>query len=271
MIIVESAGLTDVGLKRKSNEDAFHMDDDLKLYVVADGMGGHKAGEVASRILVNTVRDYMVRFKSGNSEEELIDPDEKLSTEANRLLSAVYLANRAIYKVAKGKSEYNGMGSTVSAVYLTDKTLIAANVGDSPVYLVRNGAIELLSTPHTLLEEQKSMFPDAPLPKDGNFRHILTKAMGLKSEVEADLREIQAFAGDRVVICSDGLSDKVDPEEILVFVENSPPEKACEKFATLAKKRGGDDNITVIVLLLKKIQERKKGIGGIISNLFGRS
>jgi PPM family protein phosphatase len=270
MIIVESAGLTDVGLKRKSNEDAFHMDDDLKLYVVADGMGGHNAGEVASRILVDTVRDYMNGFKTGDAEEELIDPDERLSKAANRLLSAVYLANRAIYKVAEGKSEYAGMGSTVSAVYLSGDTLLAANVGDSPIYLVRNGTVELLSTPHTLLEEQRNMFPGEPLPQEENFRHILTKAMGLKSDIEADLREMQALAGDRIVICSDGLSDKIDPEEILVFVESSPPEKACEKLAALAKNRGGDDNITVIVVLLKKIKGRKEGIGGFFSNLFGR-
>ncbi len=271
MIIVESAALTDVGLKRTNNEDSFCVDDGIGLYVVADGMGGHQAGEVASRILVDTIRDYIARFADGRPVEELGEIDAGLSRQANRLLAAICLANRAIYRVAEGKNAYKGMGSTVSAVYLTDGTVIAANVGDSPIYLVRNSAVEVLSKPHTFLEEQKRLYPDEPAPQGEQFRHILTRAMGSKDDVEADICEIQAFAGDRIVICSDGLSDKIEPEEILAFVENNQPAKACERLVGMAKSRGGDDNITVIVLFFKKVKEDRDGIGGFFSNLFGRA
>jgi len=253
MAIIESAGITDAGKKRKGNEDFLFLDDDQRLYVVADGMGGHQAGEVASKLVVETIRDYMKRFKNEGEAEEPDDSDETLSREANRLLAGINLANNVVHNVSHTKNTYSGMGSTVSAVYFTDETLICANVGDSPIYLVRNGNIELLSTTHNVFSEQAALGPDMAMQIGPEFKHILTRAMGIEESVKADIREIQYFKGDVLVISSDGLSDKVFPEEILDIVNNVRPDKACRSLVDLANNRGGDDNITVITLKVKAV------------------
>lgn len=252
MIIVESAGISDVGIKRSGNEDSMFLDDEHKLYVVADGMGGHQAGEVASGLVVDTIRDYMQRFHEDDNVEELEDVDETLSKEANRLLSSVHLANLGVNKVSHTKESYRGMGATVSAVYFVDDTLIIANVGDSPIYLIHNGRIELLSVLHTVIAEQEALDPEGAKNLGREFRHMLTRAMGIQETVEPDICEIPIFKGDVVVISSDGLSDKVNPEEILDVVKREKTDRACQTLVNMANERGGDDNVTVIVLKAKK-------------------
>lgn len=266
MVSIESAGITDVGQKREGNEDAFFVDDDLRLYVVADGMGGHLAGEVASEIVVDTIRDYMKRFKDGGDVEELEDPDETLSKEANRLLSGISLANRGVYQVAQGNEDCKGMGSTVSAAYFTDDTLIVANVGDSPIYLVHDGGIELLSVTHNVISEQMAINPEAAKKLDKRFHNMLTRAMGIQESVQADICEIQFFSGDILVICSDGLSDNVSPEEIRDIVVKEQADQACRTLVDLSNEIRGHDNITVIVLKIQA-EEKKKGIWGLFSSI----
>lgn len=252
MIVVESAGISDVGIKRSGNEDSMFLDDEHKLYVVADGMGGHQAGEVASGLVVDTIRDYMQRFHEDDNVEELEDVNETLSKEANRLLSSVHLANLGVNKVSHTKESYRGMGATVSAVYFVDDTLIIANVGDSPIYLIHNGRIELLSVLHTVIAEQEALDPEGAKNLGREFRHMLTRAMGIQETVEPDICEIPIFKGDVVVISSDGLSDKVNPEEILDVVKREKTDRACQTLVNMANERGGDDNVTVIVLKAKK-------------------
>jgi len=252
MVVIESAGVTDIGRKRKNNEDSFLLDNDLGLYVVADGMGGHLAGEVASKLVVDTVWDYVKRFEEDEDAKELEDVEETLSKEANRLLSGIKLANQGVYQTAQSNESYRGMGSTLSAVYFTDKTFIVANVGDSPIYLVHDGSIELISVIHNVMAEQE---------------HMLTRAIGVEEEVEADICESQYFQGDILAISSDGLSDKVSPDEILEVVRNERPAKACQTLVDLANERGGDDNITVIVLKVKNSKHEKGGIMGMISRI----
>ncbi|RZB34585.1 MAG: PPM family protein phosphatase [Desulfobacteraceae bacterium Eth-SRB1] len=253
MAIIESAGITDVGKKRKGNEDSLLLDDDQRLYVVADGMGGHQAGEVASKLVVETIRDYMKRFKDEGEAEELDDSDETLSREANRLLAGIKLANNVVHNVSHTKNIYSGMGSTVSAVYFTDETLICANVGDSPIYLIRNKNIELLSTTHNLFSDMAALDPDSATQISPGFKHILTRAMGTQKSVKADICEIRYFKEDILVISSDGLSNKVSQEEILDIANKERPDKACRSLVDLANKRGGDDNITVIALNVKAV------------------
>jgi len=250
MVTIESAGITDVGKKRKNNEDYLFLDDDQKLYVVADGIGGHQAGEVASKLVVETIRDYMKQFKDGGEAEELDSSDETLSREANRLLAGINMANNVVYNVSHTKNTYSGMGSTVSAVYFTDKTLIYANVGDSPIYLVRNGNIELLSTTHNQFSEMMALDPAMAMHISPEFKHILTRAIGTQKSVKTDICEIRYFKEDILVISSDGLSNKISQEEILDVVNKERPDKACRSLVDLANKRGGDDNITVIILNL---------------------
>ncbi len=269
MVSVESAGLTDVGRKRKGNEDAFFLDDELKLYVVADGMGGHQAGEVASDLVVRTIRDYMKRFNSDEEVEELEDSDKTLSKAANRLMSGITLSNRVIHQAAKSRMSYQGMGSTVSAIYLSDDTLIATNVGDSPIFLIRNDQFETLSVSHTVLAEQAALNREGDHRFGQEYGHMLTRAMGIDDSVKADVCELQCFKGDILVIASDGLTNKVSAEEIREIVSNRRPAKACRTLVDLANERGGDDNITVIVLRIKTVQRAGGGPFGWIARLFG--
>jgi protein phosphatase len=255
MVIVESSGITDVGRRRKGNEDSLLVDDDMGLYVVADGMGGHQAGEVASRIVVDILRDYMKTSHEEKDEHGVTDIDETLSKAANRIISGIYLANRTVYQLSLSKESYQGMGSTVSVVYFTENTLVAANVGDSPIYLIRNDAIETLFVPHTMMAEHAAMAPKGAKPLGKQYRHMLTRAMGVKETVKPDSSEIQVFKGDILVISSDGLSDKVSPEEILDIVNKQQPDDACRVLVDLANERGGEDNITIIVLNIKDLVE----------------
>ena len=268
MVVIETSGITDVGRKRKGNEDSLFLDDDQKLYVVSDGMGGHKAGEVASEIVVETMRDYIKRFKKGNDVEELVDSDETLSKKANRLLSGIHLANKGVWKVSNSNESYSGMGATVSTVYFDDKTFISANVGDSPIFLVHNENIELISVSHTVLAEHEALNPEGAKSLGKEYAHMLTQAMGIGETVKPDIFETPCFKGDILVICSDGLTDMVSTEEIGDVVINERPEKACRSLVDIANDRGGKDNITVIVIKIKKITKKKGGLLGLISRIF---
>ena len=263
MITVESAGITDVGMKRKGNEDALLLDDALGLYVVADGMGGHRAGEVASRLVVDTISDYMVKSKNNGKAPQNGKPDKSLSHEANRLLSGIRLSNKVVREASLKDEACRGMGSTVSAVYFSNGTFIVANVGDSPIYLIRDGKIKLVSVIHTVLAEQTAIDPDNAKKLGREFRHMLTRAMGTDGSVNADIYEIQCFKDDILVISSDGLSDKASPEEILNLVNHHSLDTACRKLVQLANDRGGDDNVTTILLKVKTIKNPRLSLSRI--------
>ena len=254
MIVIESAGITDRGKKRQANEDSLFLEDALGLYVVADGMGGHQAGEVASRLVVETIGDYIKNCQENADANNPVCCDENISKEANRLLSGIQLSNKVVHEAAQGNSSYRGMGSTVSAVYFTDGTLIAANVGDSPIYLIRDGHVKLLSVPHTVLAEQAALNPENAEKLGLEFRHVLTRAMGTEESVKADIYEIQCFKDDILVISSDGLSDKASPDEIQKLVNGNGSDAACQRLVDLANDRGGDDNVTAIVLKVKMVK-----------------
>jgi protein phosphatase len=260
MMIIESASITDRGKKRKANEDALILEDALGLYVVADGMGGHLAGDIASQMVVETIGEYIKKSIGNDDCDQTADFDETLSREANRLLSSIRISNQVVHKASQANRSHRGMGSTVSAVYFTESTLIAANVGDSPIYLVRDGNIKLLSVPHTFLAEQYALNPENAGKLGMEFRHVLTRAVGTEKSVKADIYEIQCFSDDIVVISSDGLNEKVPPEEILELAHNNGPDVACQKLVELANDRGGDDNITVIVLNVKLVKNSQDKI-----------
>jgi protein phosphatase len=255
MIIIESAGMTHVGMKRKGNEDALYLDDNLGLYVVADGMGGHRAGEIASQLVVKTISEYIIQSRNNGGKTNNGQVDWTLSPEANRLLSGIHLSNKVVHKASRDNDACRGMGSTVSADYFTEGTLIAANVGDSPIYLIRDGNIKLLSVLHTVLAEQAAINPANAERLGLEFKHVLTRAMGTEESVKADIYEIQCFKDDILVISSDGLSDKASPEEILKLVGQNGLDSACQRLVKLANDRGGDDNVTTIVLKVKEIKK----------------
>ena len=262
MIDIESSGITDIGRRREQNEDSLFCDDGMGLYVVADGMGGHKAGEVASKLVVETIRDYLEQNQTDLPPENLVGTDEKLSKEAQRLLAGINISNRVVHQTALSNEDYKGMGSTVSAIYFTEKTFIVAHVGDSLVYLIRDGGIELLSVPHTLVAEQAELDPENAELLWADFKHVLTRAMGVDEFVKADINEMPFYKDDIIVISSDGLTDKAIPEEILELVNNRRSDKACQGLVDLANARGGEDNITAIVLRIKSAGNHTAGFTG---------
>jgi len=277
MIAIESAGITHVGKKRKGNEDALFLDDALGLYVVADGMGGHLAGEIASQLVVKTISQHIQQAKNNGAAGKNIIADNTLSQAANQLLSGIQLSNKVVHEASLDNDDCRGMGSTVSAVYFTNGTFIVANVGDSPIYLIRDGKIKLISVLHTVLAEQAAIDPANAEKLGMEFRHVLTRAMGTESSVKAYIYEIQCFKDDILVISSDGLSDKASPDEILKLVNQNGLDTACRKLVKLANDRGGDDNVTTIVLKVKRIKNarinlsRIKAIAGrYFARLFSR-
>jgi PPM family protein phosphatase len=264
MIINESASITDIGKKRKINEDSVFLDDNLGLYLVADGMGGHRAGEVASNIVVETISDYIKKLSEDNDTQKFNIPDETLSREANHLISAISLSNRIAYQVSSKNEAYRGMGSTLSAVYFSKDTFIAANVGDSPIYLVHNGDIELISVPHTVIAELESAGSGSSTQLGPEYYNMLTRAVGTDETVKPDICEIPYFKNDVIVICSDGLSGNATPNEILDAVVSKSSETAGRYLIDLANERGGDDNISVIIIKIKSDNSNTPGIKGLI-------
>lgn len=265
MIMVQAAGFSDIGKVRKANEDCFLINEPIGLYVVADGMGGHRAGGVASRIAVETIEQYLAESSGESTDAVEHGAHGDQSEAAVRLRQSIFLANQKIYNQSVSDEACRGMGTTVSALYLTGATIITANVGDSPIYLLRNGEIENFYTPHTLLHERKKI----PKSLEDRFSssklsHILTRAVGIRSDVGVDLVETPCFTDDIIVICSDGLSGKISREEIRDLVYQNDSEAACRKLTDLANQRGGEDNITVIVVRLTSAN------GDSTKSLFGR-
>jgi PPM family protein phosphatase len=270
MIVVESAGITDIGRRRQENEDALLLDDDLQLYLVADGLGGHQAGAVASRLVIETIRNRMQGVGPSRPSECPEEDERALSPAAQKLLSSIYGANAEIKQRASQEERCHRMGSTVAAAYFTDEGLVAANVGDSPIWWVHGGVIEQLSVPHTLTAGYAARHGGDCAGLEPQFGHILTRAMGIESAVQADLCEVQCFQGDILVIGSDGLSTKVSSEEIRTVVSQESPEMACRLLVDLANERGGEDNITVIVTKVIAVQRKPRSFTGRVRQLLGK-
>jgi len=231
-------GKTDKGLVRKVNEDAFCIETDLGLLAIADGIGGHASGEVASKMAIEILRDSLK--KEGEPFPERLD-------------LGVKLANKTIFEAAQSQSQLNGMGTTLTAVQLIGNRLGVAHVGDSRVYLIRGGVIEQITDDHTIVSEQvaRGMMTREEAARS-DMRNILSRALGIGPEVKVDLEELTVSEGDRVVLCSDGLSELVSEDEILSEVQSSNrPDLACNELVNLANRRGGEDNITVIVAHLR--------------------
>ncbi len=267
MTLIESAVISDIGKKRKINEDSVFLDDKLGLYIVADGMGGHRAGEVASNLIVETISDYIRKLSEDDDTQEFSIPDETLSKKANHLISAINLSNQITHQISIKNEAYEGMGSTLSAVYFNNDTFIAANVGDSPIYLVHNGDIELISVLHTVIAEHEAVSSEGSIQLGPDYYNMLTRAVGTDETVKPDICEIPYFANDIIVICSDGLSGNVAPNEILDATENKSSKMACQHLLNLANERGGDDNISVIIIKIKRANSNTTGVKWLIGRI----
>jgi len=243
------AGHTDRGRKRDNNEDAFHVDDALGLYVVSDGMGGHAAGEVASQTALAAVKrhveehaDVLAKARRGAVEREVV---------ATLAAQAVQQAAREVYELAKSSPSRSGMGCTVTAVLTVGAYAVLAHVGDSRLYHCRNGGASQLSVDHTMAHELMLAGVIEPGEEEEHpYSHVLTRAVGTQPAVQVDTLVFDLLVGDRLVLCTDGLADYVDSttwlaRQVPQLVE---VEQAAEELVSFANEAGGKDNITVVVV-----------------------
>lgn len=242
-----SCGATDVGQKRQVNEDSFLCDDELGLWVVADGMGGHAAGEVASREAVDTIHGMVKRDKP---KLDLSNPDseETLRTGARLLEGAVQAATYLVYGMAELDANKAGMGTTISAMMSLGSHAITAQVGDSRIYRLRNSKAEQLTEDHTLINWQiKQGLITEEEAKLSRHRNVITRAVGNREYVQVDTVIVAVAPGDQYLLCSDGLYSYLRAEEIS-SVANSGGQISVDRFIKLANRRGGRDNITAVLV-----------------------
>lgn len=258
-MLIRSAVKTDLGKIRSENEDSFGFSPDQDFYVIADGMGGHAGGKVASTLAVET----MLGFLQSAQTEDLTpvrDQAGHLSVGGSRLLLAVREANKAILERSLQDPKLEGMGTTVAALLFDkrDNVISICNVGDSRVYRVHQGSIEQLTEDHSFVQE---LFRKGKIGlqemKVSPHRHILTQAVGISPMIDPKVSRIPPQSGDFFLLCSDGLHGALEEQEILhVLTQEGPDlEQRCETLVRLANERGGKDNCTVILLQCKADSE----------------
>lgn len=251
---IRAAGKTDRGLRRKTNQDYILVSPELGLYIIADGMGGHKAGEVASRLAVETVTDYWRKVRGGNPPTFLQRVHDDLPEEAKHLLNSISLANSIIHEAQK-KPEYHSMGTTISAVLVEGDRFWCANVGDSPVYLCDQGRLVQISEEHSVEAEQRNLGRhDTWGLTNPMLKNVLTRALGIRETVKIYITPVRPEPGDYLLICSDGLTNYV-PEPLIQDILNESSislQRKVDRLVNEANKSGGGDNISVIILEILK-------------------
>lgn len=244
---VVSAGITDVGLKRDHNEDNYLINEELNLFVVADGMGGHAGGEYASAIAVNTVEEIIASMGVGANTSDPVEATRE------KLGQAVRLAGRRIYEKAAEQPEYRGMGTTAVVLLLHAGNAFVAHVGDSRLYLVRAGGVEQVTEDHSLIAEQvREGLMTEEEAKNHHMRNVITRSLGYQEDVEVDVTVRALRRGDRFLLCSDGLSGYLEPDEIRRLLEQQGPLGAGKAMVSTACERGGEDNITAVVVRVEE-------------------
>jgi serine/threonine protein phosphatase PrpC len=235
-----ASGSTDVGRVRRSNEDSYGVYPELHLYVVADGMGGHVAGEVASRLAVEAIRSSVA---TGLKKGSTTPPDQ-------RLVQAIQQANEHIIQTSKDDPRLIGMGTTVVGALTDQNTAYIGHVGDSRAYLLRNKEIKQLTKDHSLLNEylQKGLIAPENLA-DYPYKHIITRALGSHPVVEVDLQAIDLQPNDSFLLCTDGLTNMLSEKDIhaVLMTMDNDPEKGCHRLIEVANSKGGEDNITAVI------------------------
>lgn len=249
---VKVTGKSDIGLKRKLNEDSLLIAPDLGVYIVADGMGGHKAGEVASRMVVETMADYWRKVR-GNKPPSFLHPiHQDIPENAKHLINSIVLTNLIIHEAQK-KPEYHRMGSTVSALLEEKDCIWLANVGDSPVFLFDHGRLIQISQEHSVEAERRNLglsMNDSFSSTNPLMKNVLTRVLGLNEKVEVYTNPIRPEAGDLILMCSDGLTNYVSEHSIKTILDDFSisNERKVDVLIAEANRGGGGDNISVILL-----------------------
>jgi len=250
---VSWAAVSHAGLQRPNNEDSYCARPDLGLFVVADGMGGHTAGEVASQTAVSVIADAMHRTATPEGQlTSSVSVESGLSLGTNRLQAAFIEANHRISDLTTNNVELNGMGTTATAILVDGKKAVLAHVGDSRVYRLRHGSLERLTLDHSWVEEQvRSGALSAAMAEQHPWRNIVTQALSGDNDVEVDISEVLLETGDRLLLCSDGLFAVLGDEDIerLLGLEG-PLQQVCDVLVKEVNCGGGPDNVTVLVMEL---------------------
>jgi len=241
-------------MKRAHNEDSFYLPESERLAIVADGMGGHASGEVASRMAVETISGF---FKATQEEQQLTWPfkmDKGHRYDVNRMVTAIKLANLKIHEQAQKDPRCHGMGTTVVSALFLDDALVVGHVGDSRLYRRRDGAFDQITEDHSLLNDyikMKHLSPEeiAAFP----HKNVIVRALGMKDTVQVDVHVDAPRLGDVYLICSDGLSGMIKDEEMAeIAASDRDLDVVCERLITTANKNGGLDNITVVAVRLEE-------------------
>ncbi len=247
------AGCTDTGMRRQLNEDHIGFDQELGIAVLADGMGGHQSGEIASHMAVKSVLDTL---------RKLVNPDSSGAITGSQLLeqvsNTISYSNTEIYETAETQDEHKGMGTTVVAALIQNEQIYAGHVGDSRLYLYREKALKRITKDHSLVQDliDRGFYTEEEARK-ANVGHIVTRALGTKEEVEVDTVQHDLQAEDVFLLCSDGLSDMVDDwriEEIL-NERGDDLESTAQVLIDTANRNGGKDNVSVILMHVSAISE----------------
>ncbi|WP_437331490.1 Stp1/IreP family PP2C-type Ser/Thr phosphatase [Sorangium sp. So ce394] len=246
-----AAGMTDFGLQRDHNEDSYAILSEYALFIVADGMGGHRAGDVASRLATESIADF---FRS-TSREDATWPhhfDTSLSEEGNRLVSGIRVANRQIFERSIRSRDCAGMGTTVVCALHSSKKnrMHIGHVGDSRAYRVRGGEITQLTRDHSLYNDYIMAMPELTEEQRAELPvNVITRALGMSDTVAVDLVNDEPQAGDAYLLCSDGLSNMVTDDQIRdIITSTEEAHEACRQLVAAANEQGGEDNITLILI-----------------------
>lgn len=250
---ITSCGMTDVGVKRTNNEDNYLINEELSLFVVCDGMGGHAGGEFASAIAVNTVEEVLANLET-SPEIEAAREDGSIEVMRERLRYAIRLAGKRIFEKAAAEPAYHGMGTTCLVLLVDGANAFMAHVGDSRGYLIRDGRIEQMTEDHSLVNERIRaglLTPDQA--RNHKLKNIITRSLGYQEDVEIDIQVRAVRRGDKFLLCSDGLSNLVEPAEMGEVIRSMGPQDAARHLIQIACERGGDDNITAIITRVDEV------------------
>ncbi len=264
------AEITDTGRVRDHNEDAIGSKPELGLMVLADGMGGYNAGEVASGIAVQIVSTLAEEYAK-REDRDAIDPHSGLMRQSIVLRDAVYRANKIIFQTAQSQTHCEGMGTTIVACMFYDNKVSVCHVGDSRAYRVRNGKLEQMTMDHSLLQElvDRGFYSEEEAQRSTN-RNYVTRALGVEPTVEVEVHEHAVERGDVYLLCSDGLPDMVDDDDIHLTIKtfNASLEVVGQQLVDLANDHGGRDNISVMLAQVKEPFPVRRGLFARIAGWF---
>jgi len=242
---IESFGNTHVGRVRSSNQDSFHCEADSNIFVVADGMGGHAGGEIASRLAVNAIASFIHNSLKGLLQNDATHPDARISS---MMADAINNASTKIYERALEEPSLKGMGTTATVVKIIDDWAYCSHVGDSRMYLIRSGFIYQITNDHSLVSEQvRAGILTKEEAELHHLRNVITRSVGYQEEEDVDTTSLRLEDNDILLLCSDGLHGKVTDKELSIHASESGP-RAVDKLIALANERGGDDNISVVII-----------------------